>query len=110
MVVQALLLLSAVIAAFVEVVYGVARTSELMLAIGCILRVCAVYWSLLAVVTLPTEPLALCSTGTNRTLKVEAVRTSSGTGVPDAGKLLSASLASAMALDGSTSARMDRLG
>ena len=49
-------------------------------------------------------------TGTNRTLKVELVRTSSASGVPDAGNLLSPSFDSATVLSGSTSARIERFG
>ncbi len=63
-----------------------------------------------ALLTLPCRPFTLWRTGTNRTLNADVVRTSMASGVPEDGKALSASLASATALAGSTSARMDRLG
>jgi hypothetical protein len=60
------------------------------------------------VVTFPWRPLALVITGTNITWKGSTARTSSASGVPDAGNPLSDSSPSAMAFPGSTVAVIER--
>ena len=84
-----------------------ALTSTDDAAIGNICRVALISSGTRASVTLPSSAVAVVSIGTNRISVTGTVRTSSGTGVPDDGYVLSDSSTSRTVLAGSTSTMYD---